>query len=50
LAQEKPGPKMVLKETVIDFGEIPESKGVAHVFKVFNKGDQTLEIKGVKPG
>ena len=50
LAQGNPGPKMVLKETVVDFGEVPEGKGVAHIFKVFNKGDQALEIKGVKPG
>jgi len=50
LAQETPGPEMVLKETVFDFGEVLESKGVAHVFKVYNKGDKPLEIKGVKPG
>lgn len=50
LAQEAPGPKMVLKEKVIDFGEVLESRGVSHVFKVLNKGDKPLEIKGVKPG
>ncbi|MCP4669650.1 MAG: DUF1573 domain-containing protein [Deltaproteobacteria bacterium] len=50
LAQETPGPKMVLKETLFDFGDVLEGKGVEHVFKVLNKGDKPLEIKGVKPG
>ena len=50
LAQKTPDPKMVLEETVFDFGEVLEGKGVGHVFKVRNKGDKPLEIKGVKPG
>jgi hypothetical protein len=41
---------MVLEETLFDFGEVLEGKGVGHVFKVRNKGDKPLEIKGVKPG
>ena len=37
LAQKTPDPKMVLEETVFDFGEVVEGKGVGHVFKVRNK-------------
>ena len=49
-AKEPPGPKMVLKERVFNFGEVLESEKMSHVFKVFNKGDQPLEIKAVRPG
>lgn len=50
LAQELQGPKIVLKEQMFDFGEVKEGDTVEHTFQVFNKGDQTLEIKNVKPG
>ena len=50
LAQDVRGPKMVLKEQVFDFKEVREGDVVQHTFKVFNEGDQTLEIKNVRPG
>jgi hypothetical protein len=50
LAQKARAPKMVLKEQVFDFKEVMEGDVVQHTFKVFNEGDQTLEIKNVKPG
>ena len=50
LAQELRGPKIVLKEQMFDFGEVKEGDTIDHTFQVFNKGDQTLEIKNVKPG
>ena len=50
LAQNVRAPKMVLKEQVFDFKEVMEGDIVQHTFKVFNEGDQTLEIKNVKPG
>lgn len=50
LAQDVRGPKMVLKEQVFDFKEVKEGDVVQHTFKVFNEGDQTLEIKNVRPG
>ena len=50
LAQKVRAPKMVLKEQVFEFKEVMEGDIVQHIFKVFNEGDQTLEIKNVKPG
>ena len=50
LAQELTGPKILLKEHFFDFGEEEEGDTVKHTFEVFNKGEQTLEIKNVKPG
>ena len=50
LALENQGPKMVLEELKFDFGEVKEGKTVSHAFSVFNQGDQTLEIRKVKPG
>jgi hypothetical protein len=49
-AQENRGPKIVVKEPVFDFKEIKEGDIVQHTFKVFNEGDQILEIKNVRPG
>jgi hypothetical protein len=50
LAQERGGPKMVLKEREFDFGEVKEGEIIEHTFQFFNRGDQTLEIEDVKPG
>jgi hypothetical protein len=50
LAEEVKGPKIVLKELLFDFGYVKEGKTIEHTFKVFNQGDQTLEIKQVKAG
>ena len=50
LAQEVRGAKVFLKDQVFDFGEVREGDIIEHVFEVSNKGDQTLEIKDVKPG
>ena len=44
------GPKIVLQEVAYDFGEVLEGTVVEHAFKVFNQGDQILEIKDVRPG
>ena len=41
---------MVLEEQKFDFGEVKEGEVISHDFKVLNQGDQTLEIKNVKPG
>jgi len=50
LAQEAGGPRMVLKEWVFDFKEVKKGEIIRHTFQVLNEGDQTLEIKNVKPG
>jgi len=49
-AQDIQGPKMILEELKFDFGEVKEGEAISHVFLVFNQGDQTLEIRKVKPG
>ena len=50
LAQEKQGPKMVLKEQAYDFKEVKEGEVIEHSFEVRNEGDQVLKIIRVKPG
>lgn len=49
-AQEVLVPKMVLKERVFDFKEVKEGEVLEHTFIVLNQGEETLEIKKVKPG
>jgi hypothetical protein len=49
-AQKATGPRMVLKEKSVDYKDVDEGEIIEHVFKVFNKGDQPLQIKKVKPG
>lgn len=36
-----------LKETVFDFGKIPQGKPVYHVFEIVNKGDKPLKLDNV---
>jgi hypothetical protein len=50
LTQEVQGAKIVLKEDTVDLKEIKEGETIEYAFQVFNQGDQTLEIKDVKPG
>ncbi|MFH1489500.1 MAG: hypothetical protein ABII06_11410 [Pseudomonadota bacterium] len=49
-AQEKKGPRLVIKEKSFDAGEIDEGRNIEHVFNVSNEGDSVLEIEQVKPG
>jgi hypothetical protein len=49
-AQKATGPRMVIKEKVVDYMEVDEGAIIEHVFKVFNSGDQPLQIEKVKPG
>ena len=44
------GPRLVIDEKFYDAGTILEGDIVEHSFKVFNKGDQALNITKVKPG
>lgn len=50
IAQEIHAPKMVLKERVFDFKAVKEGDVIEHTFIVLNQGEETLEIKKVKPG
>ncbi len=50
LAQKRQGPKMVVREREVDFGEVKEGDIIEHTFSVFNQGDAPLEIVRVTPG
>jgi len=39
---------LVLKETIFDFGKIPQGKPVTHVFEVTNNGQDSLKISNVQ--
>jgi len=49
-AQETKGPRIFIKEMVYDAKDVKEGEVIEHTFRVFNKGDETLNIKKVKPG
>ena len=49
-AQQPTGPKMELKEKYFNAKSIKEGQIIEHTFTVFNRGDDTLEIKKVQPG
>ena len=49
-AQKATGPRMVIKEKVVDYQQVDEGDIIEHVFTVLNQGDQPLQIKNVKPG
>lgn len=50
MAQKITGPLVIVKEGSFDFKEVKEGAVLEHVFKILNKGDQTLKIEKVKPG
>lgn len=45
-----PVPRMVLRETDHDFGNIMEGRDVEHTFRFFNHGGATLHIERVSVG
>ena len=47
---KKNAPVMVIPETTYDFQEVKEGAILEHTFKVYNKGENVLTIKSVKPG
>jgi len=49
-AQEKKGPRLVIKQKSFDAGKIDEGTKLEHAYTVSNEGDSVLEIKKVKPG
>ena len=50
LADEVSGPVVKVDNREFDFGEVKEGQSLEHTFKIFNKGDQELEIISVRPG
>ncbi|MBW2195217.1 MAG: DUF1573 domain-containing protein [Deltaproteobacteria bacterium] len=52
LAKEgsKTTPVVEVEESTYDFKQVSQGEIVKHDFRVFNRGDASLEIKKVKPG
>lgn len=50
LSEAVPGPKMVVKQNIFDFGQVKEGNVLEHTFMVLNEGEAKLEIKNVRPG
>ena len=49
-AQSTEGPRILIEETVHDFGEVYEGTTVDHGFIVKNTGSAVLNISQVRPG
>lgn len=43
-------PRMVQQETTFNFGYVPQNSKVSHVFWLYSKGDDSLQILKVVPG
>ena len=48
--QEAKKPRMLIKQPLFDAGKIDEGNVIKHTFLVSNIGNDTLEIKDVRPG
>lgn len=44
------GPKLVIKETDMNFGKVEQGKTLSHEFVISNEGTEPLKIISVKPG
>jgi hypothetical protein len=49
LASAASGPRMVIEEPWIDFGEVEQWDLLHHTFTIANEGDETLRIERVSP-
>jgi Protein of unknown function (DUF1573) len=49
-AQEKKGPKLIIRNEVFDAGTINEGETIKHTFLIHNEGNEPLKIVDVKPG
>ena len=43
-------PRLVLPETVFNFGLVPQNSKISHVFWLYSKGDDSLIVLKVVPG
>ena len=50
LAKEDAAPVIEVDQATYDFKEVSQGEIVKHDFRVFNRGEGSLEIKKVKPG
>jgi len=44
------GPKLLIPQTMFDFGYVPPQSVISHYYLVKNVGEDTLKIERVKPG
>ncbi len=44
------GPKLLIPQTMFDFGYVPPQSKISHYYLVKNVGEDTLKIEKVKPG
>ncbi len=44
------GPKLLIPETVFDFGYAPPLSKISHYYLIKNVGTDTLKIENVRPG
>jgi hypothetical protein len=43
-------PRMTIKESVFDFGYVPQNSKISHTFWLHSTGDDSLKILKVVPG
>jgi hypothetical protein len=43
-------PRLVQEETTFNFGYVPQNSKISHVFWLYSKGDDSLQILKVVPG
>ncbi len=43
-------PRLVIPETTFNFGYVPQNSKVSHVFWLYSKGDDSVQILKVVPG
>jgi hypothetical protein len=44
------GPKLLIPQTMFDFGYVPPQSKISHYYLVKNVGEDILKIEKVKPG
>ena len=43
-------PRLVIPETTFNFGYVPQNSKISHVFWLYSKGDDSVQILKVVPG
>ncbi|MBI5267180.1 MAG: hypothetical protein HY851_08110 [candidate division Zixibacteria bacterium] len=43
-------PRLVMPETTFNFGYVPQNSKISHVFWLYSKGDDSVQILKVVPG
>jgi hypothetical protein len=48
-ADERRGPRILVKDARFDLGRVEEGAQPEHIFEILNTGDDVLEIKQIQP-